>query len=189
MKPIGILMREHRIMERMIALLQKERDAVQASGKIRSDFLAVAVDFFRIYGDKSHHGKEEDILFRRLSEKSLSIEHRRTMSLLIDDHNTARSYIRMLDGGRERSLKNSPGAAREIIDTIEKIRLLYTKHIETEEKHFFYPAMDYFTEEEQAQMIQDFYEYDQTFDKEKYESMVKQFENNQPVIMKKIYSW
>ncbi len=186
MKPIGILMREHRFIERMIAGLEIERDSIQASGKVRHDFLATAVDFFHVYGDKSHHGKEEDILFRRFSGKPLSIEHRRTMSLLIDDHSIMRSYIRMLDGGRERSLRNSPGASREIIETIEKIRLLYAKHIETEEKHFFYPAMDYFSEEEQAQMIQDFYDYDQTIDKEKYESMVKQFENDQPVIMKRV---
>ncbi|HVQ00456.1 MAG TPA: hemerythrin domain-containing protein [Candidatus Thermoplasmatota archaeon] len=187
MKPIGILMREHRFIELMIASLEKEKETIEASGKIRSDFLATAVDFFRVYGDKNHHGKEEDILFRRLSEKPLSIEHRRIMSLLIDEHNIARSYIRMLDGGRERSLLNTSTAAREIIETIEKIRLLYTKHIETEEKRFFYPAMDYFSEEEQEQMIQDFYAYEQTIDREKYESMVKHIENNQPVIMKKIF--
>jgi hemerythrin-like domain-containing protein len=187
MKPIGILMREHRVMERMIAALEKERDGIQSTGKVRNDFLVTAVDFFRVYGDTCHHGKEEDILFRRLSEKPLSIAHRRIMSLLIDEHNTARSFIRMLEGGRERSLNNSPGAAQEIGETIEKIRLLYTKHIETEEKHFFYPAMDYFSEEEQTQMVQDMLSYDQKFDKEKYESMAKQFTGNQPFIMKKVY--
>jgi len=179
-------MREHRFIERMIASLAKERDIIKATGKVHSDFLSAAVDFFRVYGDKSHHGKEEDILFQKLSEKPLSIEHRRTMSLLIDEHNTARTYIRMLDGGRERSVQNSLGAAREIIETIEKIQVLYTKHIETEEKHFFYPAMDYFNEDEQAQMIQDFYDYDQTINREKYESMVKQDENSRQVIVKKI---
>jgi hemerythrin-like domain-containing protein len=105
----------------------------------------------------------------------------------MDDHMTARSYIRALDGARDRYMHNSPGAILEIIVTIEQIQLLYAAHIESEDKHFFYPAMDYFSDEEQAQMIRDFFEYDQTFNKEKYESMVKQFETGPPVIMKKIY--
>jgi hemerythrin-like domain-containing protein len=188
MKPIGILMREHRIIERMIALLGKEKDAMKASGKIHIDFLTTAVDFLKVYSDKIHHGKEEDILFHRLSAKPLSIEHRRIISQLMDDHMTARSYIRTLDGARDRYLHNSPGAILEIIGMIERIQLLYAMHIETEDKHFFYPTMDYFSDEEQTQMIQDLFSYDQTINKEKYESMVKQYEINEPVVIKKIYS-
>jgi hemerythrin-like domain-containing protein len=186
MKPIGILMREHRIIERMIALLGKEKDAMKVTGKTHIDFLATAVDFLRVYADKLHHGKEEDILFLRLSAKPLSIEHRRTISQLMDDHKTARSYIRALDSARDRYLHNSPGAILEIIETIERIQLLYATHIETEDKHFFYPTMDYFSDEEQAQMIQDLYQFEQTVNKEKYESLVKQFETSPPIITKKI---
>jgi hemerythrin-like domain-containing protein len=187
MKPIGILMREHRIIERMLALLGTEKESMKVTGKIHIDFLTATVDFFRMYSDKIHHGKEEDILFHRLSTKPLSIEHRRTISQLMDDHMTARSFIRTLDGARDRYIHNSPGAILEIIGTIERMQMLYTAHIETEDKHFFYPAMDYFSDEERAQMIQDFFEYDQTVNKEKYESMVKQSETSPPVIMKKIF--
>ena len=187
MKPIGILMREHRIIERMLVLLGKEKDAMKASGKIHIDFLTTAVDFFRVYNDKIHHGKEEDILFHKLSAKPLSIEHRRTISQLMDDHITARSYIRTLDGARDRYIHNSPGAMLEIIGTIERIQLLYAAHIETEDKHFFYPAMDYFSDDEQTQMIQDLFEYYKTVNKEKYESIMKQFETSPPIVMKKIY--
>lgn len=179
-------MKEHRIIERMLTLLGKEKDIMNASGTIHIDFLTAAVDFLMVYSDKVHHGKEEDILFHRLSAKPLSIKHRQTISQLMNDHMTARLYIRTLDGARERYLHNSPGAVLEIIGTIERIQLLYTAHIETEDKHFFYSAMDYFSDEEQAQMIQDFFEYERTVNKEKYESMVKQYETSPPVIMKKI---
>lgn len=171
----------------MLVLLVKEKDAMKATGKIHIDFLTAAVDFLRVYGDKIHHGKEEDILFHRLSVKPLSIEHRRTISQLMDDHMTARLYIRTLDGARDRYIHNSPGAIFEIIETIERIQLLYAVHIETEDKHFFYPAMDYFSDEEQAQMIQDLFQFEQTVNKEKYESMVKQYETSPTIIMKKIH--
>ena len=187
MKPIGVLMREHRIIEHMLTLLGKENDAMKASGKIHMDFLTTAIDFFKMYSDKIHHGKEEDILFRRLSAKPLSIEHRRTISQLMEDHRTTRLYIRMLDGARDHFIHNSPGAILEIIGTVERILLLYATHIETEDKHFFYPSMDYFSDEEQALMIQDLFEYDKTLNKDKYESMVKQFETDEPIPMKKMH--
>jgi len=173
MKPIGLLMREHRMIERMFALLEKENNVIKISGKINIDVLTFGVDFFRTYSDKNHHGKEEDILFRELYTKPLSIELRRTISLLVDDHIVARTMIRALDASRERYVHNSPGAMVEITENIERMKTLYAKHIETEEKHFFYPAMDYFSEEEQEQMLRDFFEFEKTINKEKYEDMVK----------------
>jgi hemerythrin-like domain-containing protein len=187
MKPIGILMREHRIIERMLVLLGKEKETIKSSGKIHIDFLTAAIDFLRAYGDRNHHGKEEDILFHQLSVKPLSIEHRRIVSQLIDEHNVTRSYIRALDGARERYLGNHLDATCDIIDSIERMQALYAAHIEIEEKHFFYPAMEYFSEDEQAQMIQEFFVYEQTMNMEKYESMVKQFEAQPHIFMKKIY--
>jgi len=67
MKPIGPLMREHRLIERMIALMGREIEQINASGKVNTGFLMVAVDFIRTYADRTHHGKEEDILFRSIA--------------------------------------------------------------------------------------------------------------------------
>ena len=67
MIPIGPLIREHKIMERMIGSIKKEVLETSRPEDLEQDSIDVVVDFFRIYADKCHHGKEEDILFTVLT--------------------------------------------------------------------------------------------------------------------------
>ena len=69
MQPIGLLMKKHRLIERMITLLETELQQSKKSLKIDTEFIKVAIDFFKTYADRTHHGKEEDILFKSLSKK------------------------------------------------------------------------------------------------------------------------
>jgi hemerythrin-like domain-containing protein len=40
------------------------------------------VDFFKNYTDKTHHGKEEDIIFREIGQKPISNENKEMLSQL-----------------------------------------------------------------------------------------------------------
>ena len=82
MLPIGPLMIEHRLIEKMIAVIKKEIARMERQGKINPEFIDLAVDFIRMYADRCHHGKEEDILFRDLKQKPLSVEEKHTELLL-----------------------------------------------------------------------------------------------------------
>jgi hemerythrin-like domain-containing protein len=46
MKPIGLLMREHRLIERLVKLIDKELNNSKKTNKINSDFIQTSVDFF-----------------------------------------------------------------------------------------------------------------------------------------------
>jgi len=74
---------EHRLIERMIALIKNAAAQIQSSGKVDPLFVDAAVDFLRIYADRTHHGKEEDILFRDLGKRPLSADDGRLMKELI----------------------------------------------------------------------------------------------------------
>src|SRR5450756_838852 len=86
MKPIGPMMREHRLIERMLALLKQELGTIDARQKADPVFIETVVDFFKTYADRTHHGKEEEIYFRDLARKSISAEHRRIMEELVEEH-------------------------------------------------------------------------------------------------------
>ncbi len=58
MQPRGPLMIEHRLIERMIALIKKEIQRLQESSTVNPVFIDTAVDFIRTYADRTHHGKE-----------------------------------------------------------------------------------------------------------------------------------
>ncbi len=107
MKPIGPLMREHRLIERMVNLLSRELKQMTGSNKADVDFLMFAIDFIRTYADRTHHGKEEDILFRELAKKKLSQEHRQTMNELVEEHITGRKITANLSNARDDYMKGN----------------------------------------------------------------------------------
>jgi hemerythrin-like domain-containing protein len=79
MMPIGPLMIEHRLIERLVPVLKEELRRINETNEVNDVLIEVAVDFFRTYADRTHHGKEEDILFRELKKKQLSTEHQKIM--------------------------------------------------------------------------------------------------------------
>ena len=70
MMPIGPLMIEHRVIERMIALMSDHLKLLRKEKQIDPLFIEKAVRFIKVYADECHHGKEEDILFRELRNKA-----------------------------------------------------------------------------------------------------------------------
>ena len=66
MLPIGPLMWEHRLIERMIKLMKARLVVMAETEKLDSNFISVTTDFLRTYADRCHHGKEELEFSRRL---------------------------------------------------------------------------------------------------------------------------
>lgn len=174
MKPIGPLMWEHRLIEQMIPLMQREIQHIQASGKADAVFIEKAVDFFRVYADRTHHGKEEDILFKALEVKPLSGDLVNTMKELMNEHVMARSNVRAIIEAREEYLDGNDSSLAAILTGLTNLISLYPPHIEKEDKRFFFPVMSYFTDQEQDEMLRDFWEFDRKMIHEKYQSVMEQ---------------
>jgi hemerythrin-like domain-containing protein len=176
MKPIGLLMREHRLIERMIKLLDKELQTYKKSQKIDTDVIFSAIDFLKIYADRTHHGKEEDILFRELRKKDISNEHQKIMKKLIDDHRTSRKTVDILLDANMSYAQGNNDAIIDIQRCLEKLITLYPNHIKLEDTEFFFPVMEYFTQDEHNSMLTEFYDFDKQIIHEKYQKIVEKYE-------------
>lgn len=174
MMPIGPLMIEHRLIERMIKLLGEKSQRFSKEKSADTLFIDKALDFIRMYADRCHHGKEEDILFRDLAKKELQPEHKKIMDELIKDHTYARNTTRSLVSAKERYVQQDKSALSDIIKLMEGLATFYPRHIEKEDKHFFLPCMKYFSQEEQAAMLNEFWEFDKRLIHEKYKAMVEE---------------
>lgn len=174
MKPIGPLMWEHRLIEEMIRLLDAEVDKIRGKSDVNILLIDQAVDFFRTYADRTHHGKEEDILFRDLAKKNLSREHNRIMEELIEEHVQARKKVGRLIEAKNNFLAGS-GDSAPVADCIRELISFYPPHIEKEDKHFFFPCLDYFSPDEQNRMLAEFQEFDRLMIHEKYTKAVEEF--------------
>ena len=125
MLPVGPLMKEHRLIERMIGLIAAKKESIGREGKVDPVFIDTAVDFIRTYADKCHHGKEEDILFRELKKKDISAEHTKTMDGLIEDHKYGRELTARLEQANSAYRDGEEGALEKIEKIFSELTQLY----------------------------------------------------------------
>jgi hemerythrin-like domain-containing protein len=178
MLPIGPLMAEHRIIEKMIALMEREIEKMKEYNKANPLFIDTAVDFIRMYADRTHHGKEEDILFRELKKKNLSPNLSKIMQELIEEHIWARGKVSKLVDAKNSYSKGNVEAVNEIVNLMSELTNFYPQHIKKEDKNFFIPTLKYFSDEEQESMLQEFWDFDKTLIHEKYKKVIEDLSNN-----------
>ncbi|MBD3427116.1 MAG: cation-binding protein [Candidatus Omnitrophica bacterium] len=175
MLPAGPLMKEHRLIEQMIGLVADRHDRIGQEEKVDPVFIDAAVDFIRTYADRCHHGKEEDILFRELEKKDISDEHKKTMEGLVSDHKFGRKVTGELEEANEAYKHGKKAALKDIQQALQKLTDLYPQHIEIEDKHFFLPVMDYFSDEEKSSMLSEMMDFDREMIHKKYRQIVDKF--------------
>ncbi len=173
MKPRGQLMIEHRLIEKMLHVIQNQIPLIEKQNRVDPVFIDTVVDFIKIYADRTHHGKEEEILFRALSAKSMASEDEKIMAELIEEHKFGRQVTAdMVQAGRE--YRN--GRMEALAAITEKLRTLvdfYPKHIIKEDKVFFPNTEKYIRQEEQENMLDEFNEFDRKMIHEKYASVLE----------------
>jgi hemerythrin-like domain-containing protein len=134
------------------------------------------VDFIRWYADKTHHGKEEAILFREVARKEMSPEHRVLLKELLEDHDFGRRTTGEIREATEKYRQGSAEALRTIVDKCKTLTGFYHEHIRKEDKIFFPACMLYLSEEEKGPLLLEFQESDRKMIHAKYGALVEQFE-------------
>ena len=163
---------EHRLIERMIALIKDALVHIGSAHKVDPLFVDTAVDFIRMYADRTHHGKEEDILFRDLRKRRLSTADQRLMNELIEEHIFGRLTTKALVEANERYRNGEQSALADIAGNLRTLVEFYPKHIAKEDDIFFPAARAYFTGEEDQAMLREFWEFDRKMIHEKYTAVV-----------------
>jgi hemerythrin-like domain-containing protein len=176
MQARGPLMIEHRLIERMIWCIKDALAKIESTQKVDPVFLDTAVDFIRMYADRTHHGKEEEILFRDLRERPLSAEDQRIMNELIEEHVFGRQTTKALVEANGRYRNGDESALADIASKLRTLIEFYPKHIEKEDKVFFPASRSYFTDEENQAMLAEFWEFDRRMIHEKYKTLVEALE-------------
>ncbi len=176
MKPRGLLMIEHRLIEKMLLVIDKEIIEIRKKGAVDPVFVDTAVDFIRTYADRTHHGKEEDILFKVLESKNLDENDRKMMADLVDEHNRVRKRVREVVAAKERYVGGDKTAVEDIMMGLTWLSEFYPHHIRKEDDAFFPNTEKYFKENELDGLLQAFREFDMSMIHEKYNKLVKELQ-------------
>ena len=176
MQARGPLMIEHRLIEKMLTVIRRTLERVEQTQSIDPYFVDMAVDFIRVYADRTHHGKEEDILFRDLRKKQLSGEDRQVMEELIEEHVFGRNTTKALIEANTRYRRGNEAALGEVKTHLRTLVDFYPKHIKKEDDVFFPASRTYFSNEEDQAMLAEFWEFDRKMIHEKYKDVVREFD-------------
>jgi len=174
MQARGPLMIEHRLIERMLQFVNKVLTKIKKQETVDPVIVDTIVDFIRTYADRTHHGKEEDILFRELKEKNMSNDNRRIMDELIEEHIFGRKITEELIEANDRYKRGGNSTLSIITAKLSTLVDFYPKHIEKEDKVFFPASRAYLSKEEEQAMIKEFWEFDRKMIHEKYETLVQE---------------
>jgi len=173
MKPRGPLMIEHKLIEKMIEIIKRQIAIINTTNKINPLFIDITVDFIKTYADRTHHGKEEDILFRDLRKKNIKGQNANMMNELIEEHQYGRKMVKGLVEAKERYLSGQKDQLKIVSQYLQKLVDFYPNHIKKEDEAFFPNTEKYFSSIELDAMLKEFWEFDRKMIHEKYKSVLE----------------
>lgn len=133
---LKILSDEHQNILKVIDVLQKECELLQAGKAIDKIFWNKAVDFITGYADKFHHAKEEDLLFKEFNKCAEEGRvHCNPVNQMLYEHDLGRNFVKglkkgILENNKEKIIANAEGYANLLSDHIFK------------EDNILYPMID-----------------------------------------------
>lgn len=135
-----VMVEEHRLILRMIALVEKNSAAME-SGRFRDwQFFLDAVDFIRNYADRFHHAKEEDVLFKALVANGMPAENSPVAAMLMA-HDQGRDHVRAIEAAAQQALAGEPGQIPVIAEHARGYAALLRDHIDKED-NILYPLAE-----------------------------------------------
>jgi hemerythrin-like domain-containing protein len=89
------LKNDHRVIEKVLHVLEAASKKIDQGGEVPIDVLKKAADFIRNFADSYHHGKEENLLFKSMEEKGFRRECC-TIGVMLMEHDEGRLYVRVV---------------------------------------------------------------------------------------------
>ena len=94
MNPVKDLKDEHQAVKMTLKILDKINQIIECTGKMtNTDHIDQLMEFFSVFVDSCHHGKEEDLLFPAMEKIGVSKDNG-PIGVLLHEHQLGRSYVK-----------------------------------------------------------------------------------------------
>ena len=151
---------EHRNIETVVKALGDLAVTIEKGQRVEAALLEAAVEFFRVYADKLHHGKEETLFFPMLVKRGVPPQGC-PIGGLNHEHQKGRALVRSLAEQAPAYAQAKPGAKEGLLETLRGILDLYQNHIWKEDAMVFPMADKVLTAADQKELTEKFAEVDQ----------------------------
>lgn len=157
-KPIDVLMNEHRLIEQVLGSLESCAIAVESGTTLERPLVTDYALFFRGFADACHHGKEEDILFRRMVERGFPTEGG-PLAVMLREHTEGRARVSAMKGVGEGEGELAPPEQETFLTAATTFIPLLRQHILKEDQILYPMALRMLTGPELDQMESEFEEF------------------------------
>jgi hemerythrin-like domain-containing protein len=156
MQPIKDLKMEHDAVQMTLRILDKICQRIEKSGEIIDfEHLDQLLEFFKVFVNKCHHGKEEELLFPALENVGVSNKGG-PIEVLLHEHQLGRGYVQAMNTAIAQYTKGDRTVVDEFVKTAREYVNLLDQHIDKENNVLFPLAEKHLSEQEQARLSEGF---------------------------------
>jgi len=155
MKATEELKTEHEGIKLMLRILDSVSIKMNAGEKIQAEHLDGIVEFFRVFVDKCHHGKEEDFLFPAMEKAGVTRENG-PIEVMLREHTMGRSLMTKISDAVGQYKSGNESGSDEFGSTAAEYVALLSRHIEKENNILFPMADMRLTPQEDQELLEAF---------------------------------
>ncbi len=149
------LKKDHRLIEKMLDILQKVAKKFDQGGDVPAASLKNASDFIKTFADNYHHGKEEDLLFRAMEERGFPREGG-PIGVMLIEHEEGRGYTKALAEGIDKYAAGDSNSKNAIAENARNYSNLLSQHIPKEDGILYMMADNILPESFQEELLRKF---------------------------------
>jgi hemerythrin-like domain-containing protein len=152
---IKILRDEHDTILDMLQALDTVALKLESGDPVSLQVLTDFLEFFAMLADRSHHGKEEDLLFPFLEKKGVP-RAGGPIGCMLTEHDEGRAFVKAMRSNAEGCSNGVPAARHAWVQAARGYTNLLRNHIWKENEILFQIADRLLSAEEQTQMAAQF---------------------------------
>lgn len=135
MKSVDLMLEEHRLIERMLNVLEACAGRMERGHALESGTLDSILEFLRVYADAGHHAKEEDVFFPALAAQGFEPEAS-AVNALQAQHEGGRGLLRELREAMTGVRRGNAASRQAFAATAMEYVALLREHIRLEDHYF-----------------------------------------------------
>jgi hemerythrin-like domain-containing protein len=154
MKATQQLKEEHQGIKIVFRILEKICENLKADGSISTEHFEGILEFLKVFVDRCHHGKEEDLLFPAMEQ--VGIPRQGPIGVMLAEHAMGRKFVKAICDAYSEYKAGKASASAGLIENAKGYIFLMLAHIDKED-NVLYPMGDsLFSKETQEALYEGF---------------------------------
>ena len=152
MNAIKELITEHEAVRTTLRIFKRITEEINKTEKIsKPEHLEQLFEFFSVFVDKCHHGKEEELLFPALEVVGISREGG-PIGVMLNEHQQSRDFVAKMKRALSQYINGDDGAAQKLKGSADAYIALLNIHIDKENNVLFPMAEQHLSENKLAEL-------------------------------------